>query len=633
MDSLPAEIRMMLFFLGMLSLLQIAVLPGYSLVLALGLRRSLACTAVITFTLSQLANYFLVIGLTMFGLHTRGAMIALVAVEFLAILWLLRRSSANAEITLQPSAANLFRDWKSHPLFAPRSRNEWSAELTFLVAKVLVVGVAIGALASAGQIFIEWDAVVSWNRWAIDWASNRFPTRTYEYPQLLTSNWSISYVLMQDTSIWFFAKASTALFPLLMVWTLVDLARTLREPGYALGAIITYALLIACLRYRNLSSGYADMPVAFFCCTSIYFLLLARHATEAGSKFRFLLLGAAAAGAAAITKQAGLYIAIIYPILALGAMNIASIPAVPARRLRSTIASALVVVAIVAPWYLYKQWEIRHGADTAHVANLVVLGRQGRSLGEQFVHATGLVIHCIKLPGLLVVVFGTALALRDPMQRRVVLLVALPFTAIWGLKFAYEIRNLAMALPLFGVAAGIGFARFFKLQFGSENHLRSSTVDQAALELSTRARRRLGPTPIVCAGLTSILALSLVITPERLLSRQLELQRKVGDPEINRVLYRYVDTHGLKSDVVTDNISLQWAPIISERYRQCPHDPAQIACCFDDSEVGHIVVHRLNTSPAILDYLDQAVAGGRCELTAATQYYHFYTKTERLACR
>ena len=35
-----------------------------------------------------------------------------------------------------------------------------------------MAGFAAQAICHAGDIFQEWDAVVSWNRWAIDWAAN-----------------------------------------------------------------------------------------------------------------------------------------------------------------------------------------------------------------------------------------------------------------------------------------------------------------------------------------------------------------------------------------------------------------------------------------------------------------------------
>ena len=148
-----------------------------------------------------------------------------------------------------------------------------------------MVGLTVARHLHAGDIFQEWDAVVSWNRWAIDWAANRLPRTTAEYPQLLPCNLSLSYVFIQDSSIWFFAKGWLFLFCLLLLLGHVR-PRPARPAGAdtSSGVFITYALLVAMLRFRFISSGYADMPVAFMAYAGVYALLLARGARTPASK-------------------------------------------------------------------------------------------------------------------------------------------------------------------------------------------------------------------------------------------------------------------------------------------------------------------------------------------------------------
>ena len=57
---------------------------------------------------------------------------------------------------------------------------------------------------------------------------------------------------------------------------------------------------------------------------------------------------------------------------------------------------------------------------------------------------------------MLLVAAALAFAMRDGVQRRLVLLVAIPFSLVWALGFSYDLRNIALAVPLVGAAAGIG---------------------------------------------------------------------------------------------------------------------------------------------------------------------------------
>ena len=325
-------------------------------------------------------------------------------------------------------------------------------------AAAVVLGYAGLELSRLGGIFTEWDAVVSWNRWAVDWAGNHLPRLTYEYPQLLPTNWSLSYVFLQDTRIWFFAKAPMPLFCLVLVLAIFDLYRVTRNAGYLLGVNITYGLLTAVLDVNFLGNGYADLPVAAPAFLAAYAWLLARHAPDGLTAWKYLLLGAVMAAGAALTKQAGLVIAVVYPVLCYlilprGTADVPATDAVGTRFLR-VAAAAVLIVALVAPWYTYKHFDIRSGHDWSAVGSLVAYA--GPTPVERLAHAGQLLTH--RLPGLALVslAVAVALALSDASQRWLVLLVAVPFPIAWALGFSYDLRNLTLAVPFWGVAAGVG---------------------------------------------------------------------------------------------------------------------------------------------------------------------------------
>jgi hypothetical protein len=115
-----------------------------------------------------------------------------------------------------------------------------------------------------GGVFEHWDPVTGWNRFAWDWANNHWPANTWHYPQLVPANWSISYVLMQNTGVQCFAKAIMPLFSIAVLLLFLDLALDTKKPAYLLG-LVGYGMLLAYLYEPSyIVSGYVDIAVCFF---------------------------------------------------------------------------------------------------------------------------------------------------------------------------------------------------------------------------------------------------------------------------------------------------------------------------------------------------------------------------------
>ena len=102
-----------------------------------------------------------------------------------------------------------------------------------------------------GKVFNVWDTIFSWNRWAVDWSYNQFPALTYEYPQILPANWSLSYVIMQNKEVQAFTKAIMSLFSLFTILLFFDLARIKKNLVYLLGAILYGVILYSLSRIRK----------------------------------------------------------------------------------------------------------------------------------------------------------------------------------------------------------------------------------------------------------------------------------------------------------------------------------------------------------------------------------------------
>src|SRR5271165_4734031 len=195
-----------MLIVGLIGLLQVVYLPGALL------RRCFDVTsndlleqAAYTFGLSLIANTWLVSILVSLKAYSAPAVWAIIMAEISALVLLaLRTHKKRAYVSLDVSGLT--------SLASPRTFN---AALGTLLALTTIAIFGYICYLNWGTVFADNDDVASWDRWAMDWATGRFPTLTSWYPQLMPSNWSLTYVLLGRTDIKMFAKATTTLYPLL----------------------------------------------------------------------------------------------------------------------------------------------------------------------------------------------------------------------------------------------------------------------------------------------------------------------------------------------------------------------------------------------------------------------------------
>ena len=304
-----------------------------------------------------------------------------------------------------------------------------------------------------GSAFNSYDTVAEWNRWAMDWAANRLPTGTWRYPQLLSANWSLIYVLMGSTTVQFFAKAFMPLFTLFILLMMVDLAAQKKNAGYLLGTAITYLTLKKFLG-AFLIEGLADMPVAFLGFTAVYFLIL-HHDDLLDKDFtRGALLMAGIAAGAGVTKQIGLEFSGLFCILLFFYYLLPGIRRDPRRGWKTLAFCAGLVLLIVVPWYAYKQVLIGQGLENSEVGMIMDATVHTYSSSDVVLRFTAIrqemgkyfYLFALILPFLLV---------ADPLTRAINLLVALPMFLSWGFFASYDFRNLSIALPILSMSSGL----------------------------------------------------------------------------------------------------------------------------------------------------------------------------------
>jgi hypothetical protein len=552
-----------IFILGILSLAQLLFLPGFLVTRLLGVRGLLA-SLLYSMGLSLLINHILIFLLTALGWYKSNAVYGIFFLELMLFWWfereLLRtrvfQFAALRSALWEPSLEvdSPFPQWEP----AVRRLAAFSALLTIL-------GFLIYAVARAYPIFSAWDAVGSWNSWAWFWSQNVIAPSFGDYPQLLPTAYSLTYVFMGTAKIQFFAKALASAFPIGILLAMFDLGLRMRMTGFFIGIVAT-GLLLSVLNKTSdgnlVASGYADVPGSFFSFMVMHGLLRARSASKWSGQRNFIILAAFMAAAASLTKQTGLFMAAAFPLLTYVLCIRHRRIGPPGRPWTTLCLSTLAMILCVLPWYVYKHIQLASGAAQGNFQDLLVNLHAGRNFAQRFVYGIKLMHSQVggSTPSVALLVFNLWACAYYPAFCTLVLLI-LPFFLLWAIGFSYDLRNLAMIVPFLGLGAGIGLeqnviviCRLFSIR---------STVPRPERQAAGDRRGDLrGPRwwHVLVSCIVLLIGLNAVLSKERLEKQQIALQKKIGDRALNRFLYQHLADGEIDGLIATNYSLLQYLP-------------------------------------------------------------------------
>jgi hypothetical protein len=462
-----------MFILGILSLVQIVFLPGLISLRLIRFRGSFLQRVIYTFALSLLMNYCLVFLLTALKLYSHWVVIVLFAAQVIWAIWLygedlrkpLLEVFQNLWDTSTSSLAEFFPSSPDH-----FSRSQKAVHYIFLIFTLISLVFALDRLwwsfgvflNNIGSIFDGWDAVYSYNRWAEVWFSGKIPLDSRFYPQLIPINWSLTYVFIGEATVQLFAKSIMPMFIIGILLQLFDLGITFQQPGYFVAIILSRALFLRFIK-TGIDNGLVDIAVAFFALLPFYTLIKAQ-ATKTESEQRTLwILGFFFAAAATVTKQPGVYIFLIYPIL----VYVTLLRPTYGNWLNPLIRQKVLIwgaIAALIPlfWYGFKLALISQGVDSSEIIGNVGFAAQAYGnvgVGPQIMQA-------LQKFGVYLILFPLivcALPGLPSLIRWLFALFILPFPIVWALMASYDGRNLAIVLPALALAGGLSIEVFFRL--------------------------------------------------------------------------------------------------------------------------------------------------------------------------
>ncbi len=592
-----------MFAVGIFAVFQVFFAPGMLILQLLRWRGNLIEKLAFTVGLSLIANYAAVLLLVTLGLYQRAVVFACLALELAFLLYVSRSALLKPFSQAVSDGWNELAAWVRHRWMPLNEANpdQHAIQVVQLGLATLAAILAVSAvwwtvrlfLYNLGTVFNTWDAILSWNQWATIWAQGHPPGGTSLYPQLVPINWSLLYVIQGNAALQLFAKAMMSIFVFLILLLMTGYGFDARMPGFFVGVVLTQ-LMFKKFVGEFISAGYVDLPVTFFGFLAVYALLKARRLTDTPQRLPFVQLALVFAAGAAVTKQAGVYILLVTPLL--GYLLLRK-PGQPPREnpLWKPAAAALGIALLIAlPWYLFKLVSIQLGTDVSNVTYLTSEIYNGAGVMTRLVDSA----HLLEKYAFVLLFLIPAFFVLESDLRWVVLLVVLPFTLIWAIYFSYDTRNLALALPFIGGCAGVGLQRFTSLGLQALARLKLLAVRMALL-----------------AGLlvAALAGMNWIVTDSALQQQQTDQQRQIFNAQLNEKLYDYIAQYGPSIRILT-NYPVAYLPGL-ENYQVnfWFRDPQEFDYFVNDPSINHLLVPN-NANPEILAKIEARLASGAYQL-------------------
>ncbi len=475
-----------MFIEGVVSLFQMTFLPGYLFLRLFNCPVNFLRRIIYSFAMSLLINYVIVFCLVAGGAYTRSALFSIIAIELGAILFL---DFETINFFLMEPLWPMVKQWTMMATTSCKALFNFNQEYKpdgcvgrgFIIFSRFII---IGSLLSLVYLFtifvsniLSCSALVAtddiaWNNWARDWSRCTMPGMAYHYAQLLPANWSIAYLLM-GWPIQFFPKAIMPLFMLYLNVCLLDVGLLKKSLAFFIANITLPILLIHLSLDGYMTTAYTDLPVAFMGFLAISCLFVAQEITATSHVKKYLILGALFALAAGVTKQAGLYVVLVYPLLSILFLR-GKLEASWKKNIWLGVCYLMGICLIVLPMYVYADVQIRNGKNRSEVY-MVTHVHPEKNMVKRFrgairsaiesgpVDSTALTSFDVSSLWQLVFIALNILklfifwfALKTPAFAYIFLLVWVPFFIMWCLFFCYDARNYSLIIPIYALGMGVG---------------------------------------------------------------------------------------------------------------------------------------------------------------------------------
>jgi len=612
-------------FLGIISLLQITLLPGLIFTQIFNVSKSLT-KIIISFSLSLIFNYQLIFLLTIFSLYNRVSVLIIFISEIILLLFVYTKK---INFTVHLEDFSLVKPDPENRLLTLNDSYTRVLKYFFIGSGIFIfLGYFFKILEENPGIFDSWDDIFSWNRWAADWYSGRLPQRTYHYPQLIPANWSMTYKFMGTDEIQFFAKSVMGLFGfgiLLIFWDLYAKSKSI----YFLLALTISGYIIQKTVGHLLGKGYADIPVTFFCLCIFYVFYLGINGYM--SITLSMVISAIVLSGAALTKQAGFFMIVPFVVMSYYLLKRSNY----SFKRNSLIFGVSMIIYLLStgPWYVYKQVQIKKGIESSEVSWVTEEIYSGKSKSQRLIDATtnfsNKVIDfevlkffpdhdkkILKDSLSIFFLFLLLLAFLSFYGRIGLILVVIPYYLIWGCFFSYDLKNISLLLPFLGLSVAIGaiiFLKYFSKLISLLNH--------------TKLNKQFA---VLIIALLLIAGISFKYDDKYLFQKEVEKSRLlIGDSAINSKLYNLYESKKMQGNILSGYVFMKFLPGIKQFYVSFTYDKQNLDSLkkiYQQNRIDHKIKYFLFQASApveITDFINQREKEGELKVNfeSATGWY------------
>ena len=169
----------------------------------------------------------------------------------------------------------------------------------------------------------------------------------------------------------------------------------------------------------------------------------------------------------------------VYPLLCFGLVTRQRVHLSTRYKLVVTGVSYAALALCIAPWYLFVQYKISAGLDESEVSYVTNEIYKGSSLYVRYVNTFATIVETVSTSfrkllflnpsseyilrlsveaGLVCFTYLLLSGLINKRSRFLLMVIVMPFYFIWSLYFSYDIRNIALIIPLAGIITGYGIS-------------------------------------------------------------------------------------------------------------------------------------------------------------------------------
>ena len=133
---------------------------------------------------------------------------------------------------------------------------------------------------------------------------------------------------------------------------------------------------------------------------------------------------------------------------------------------------------------------------------------------------------------------------------------------------------------------------------------------------------------LVLAAAVALILLNFYLTGDYLKARHLALEKRIGDPKLNALIYRYQAQSGIDRKILSNYQLLSYLPGLQDLYvHQSFEDPNPVEYQkylenIIDPRIGYLLLST-NSSPAIIEHANRNITSGAFERIFESRGYIF----------